>query len=223
MTVAGRAGRSPRRAARDARRGAVSGSGPTPDGAAVGRNPGARGAFGLFGEVLVMGIVITVVSLAVITLPAVLAAAIRHLRRYIAAESSGIDAFRRDLLRALPGGAGVGAVAVAASSLLIADILVARSGALPGGGAIGVLGWVGLVAVGVLLLASASRWTPELGWRSALRTVPSFLRTDPVGCAYLAATAVFVGVLTSVLPPLLIPALGCAALAAVAIPERPRR
>ena len=103
------------------------------------------------------------------------------------------------------------------------DIDLAGSGALPGGIAIAVVGWVGLAAVAVTLLAAAGAWTPGAGWRTAVRGVPAALRADVAGALFLVATAVFVGVVTWVLVPLVIPALGCAALAVVAIPERRRR
>lgn len=223
MTILQRQNAQTRRAVKAARRASISGSGPTPGGSDVGRNPGAIGAFGLFGEVLYLGILVTLAGLAVITLPAALAAAIQHLRRYIAAEESGIRLLGRDFVRALPGGLAVGGGGVVVAALLAADIVVAGSGALPGGTVIAALGWIGLVVLGVALLAAARGWTPVDGWRAALSDVPQQLKNDPVGALYLAAAVGFVGLLTWMLPPLLIPALGCAALAAVAIPERPRR
>lgn len=204
---------------RAVRRAAVSGSGPTA--AAPARNPGAVGAFTLFGEVLLMGVVITAIGVALVTLPTVLAAAVRHLRRFIAAESSGSALFWRELRQALPGGLIVGAVAVAASFVFVVDVLLAGSGALPGGTLFTVVGWGGLAVTAVALLAAAGAWTPESGWAGAVRAVPSRLRDDVPGAMYLAAAAGFVGVVTWVLPPLILPALGCAALAVVAIPERP--
>lgn len=222
MTTLTRRG-SDRRSAKAARRGAISGSGPMPDGGAPGRNPGAIGAFSLFGEVLLVGVLVTVAALPIVTLPAALAAAIRHLRRFVAAEGSGIGLFGRDLLLALRGGVVVGVAVAVAAGVLAADIVVAGAGALPGGQAYVVLGWLGLAVLGVVVLGGAAAWTPESGWIQALRTLPATVRADPAGATYLVATVGFVGFLTWVLPPLLIPALGCAALAAVAIPERPRR
>jgi hypothetical protein len=56
-----------------------------------------------------------------------------------------------------------------------------------------------------------------------VRAVPDALLADLAGAAYLLATAVFAAVVTWQLVPLIVPALGCAALAIVAVPERPRR
>lgn len=209
---------------RAARRAALSGSGPTHDGAApVGRFPGAKSAFGLLGEVLLVGILIALVSLPVLTLPAALAAGVRHLRRFLRAEASGLESFWRDVRASLFGGIGIGAASVVIAIVLALDIDLASSGMLPGGPFVGVIGWVGLAALVLALFTAAGRWTPGLGWLGALRAVPGALRADPAGAAYLLATAVFAGVVTWQLAPLIIPALGCIALAIVAAPERPRR
>ena len=59
------------------------------DSATTARFPGAKSAFGLLGEVLLIGILMAIVSLPVITIPAALAAGVRHLRRYLKADDSG--------------------------------------------------------------------------------------------------------------------------------------
>ena len=74
-----------RKAEQAAVREARSGAGPTREGAEPGRNPGAAAKFGLFGEVLTVGLLMALISLAVVTLPIALAAGIRHLRRFVAA------------------------------------------------------------------------------------------------------------------------------------------
>ncbi len=214
---------SHRRALREARRADASGSGPTLQERPPARYPGAAGAFALFGEVLLTGLVIVLGGIALVTLPAALAAGIRHLRRYLNAEASHPRMVWDDYRRALPGGLIVGVVGVVVAAVLALDIDLAASGALPGGTVVGLIGWAGLVALAVALLAAAAAWTPERGWRPAVRGIPSTLTADIAGALYLAATAVFVGVATWMLVPVVIPALGCAALAAVAIPARRRR
>lgn len=199
------------------------GSGPTIDERPPARFPGATAAFALLGEVLLIGLLITVASLPVVTLPAALAAGIRHMRRFIAAEHAPVAGFWRDTLRGALGGAVVGIVAAILAGILLLDIDLARSGFLPGGVAIEIVGWAGLASVAIAVLLAAGSWSPETGWRAALRTVPAAARADIVGVVYLLATAVFVVVLTWVLPPLFIAAIGCTALAVVAVPQRPRR
>jgi len=211
-----------RRQLRAARRADASGSGPTLGDRPAARFPGATGAFALFGEVLLVGLLMMIAGLAIVTLPAALAAGIRHLRRYLSAEASPAREFWLDVRRALPGGLVVGFAALVLALILALDIDLAGSGVLPGGAAVAVVGWVGLVVVAVALLAAAGAWTPERGWRGAIRVVPAVVAGDVRGALYLAATGVFVGIATWALVPLIIPALGCAALAVVAIPARRR-
>jgi len=213
-----------RAADRVARRAALSGSGPTRDDAVpAARFPGARSAFGLLGEVLLVGILVAIVSLPVVTLPAALASGVRHLRRYLKAEDSALEWFWRDVRTGLLGGVGIGAASVVIVAVLALDIDLARTGMLPGGPIVGVVGWVGLAALALVLFTAAGRWSPRLGWLGALKGVPAVVRDDPAGTAYLVATAAFAVVVTWQLVPLVIPALGCVALAIVAVPERPGR
>ncbi|HWU29690.1 MAG TPA: hypothetical protein VN041_11460, partial [Microbacterium sp.] len=94
---------------------------------------------------------------------------------------------------------------------------------LPGGEVVGVVGWAGLVVLATGVLVVAGNWSPSTRWTDAVRAVPDTVRADAAGTLYLAATAVFVGVVTWALVPLFIPAIGCAALAVVAVPSRRRR
>lgn len=211
------------RGTRAARRADRSGSGPTVSDAPVARNPGALSWFGLLGEVLLVGILVSVVSLPVLTLPAALAAGVRHLGRYVRAESSSLEAFWRDVWKALPGGIAVGAAALVAGLLLAFDLVLATSGALPGGWLVGAAG----IAVGTLLavglLVAAGAWHPRTGWTFALRTAPRRIVRDPAGALYLLATIGFAVAVTWQLFPLIVPALGCVCLAMFAVPQRPAR
>ncbi|MRX42255.1 hypothetical protein [Agromyces kandeliae] len=211
------------RTERDARRAERSGSGPVRSGAAPARFPGATSAFGLLGEVLLVGVLVALVSIPLVTLPAALAAGVRHLRRYLLAEGSRLGEFWADLRSGLLGGIGVGAASVVLALVLLLDIDLANSGALPGGPIVAAVGWAGLVALALALFTAAGLWTPKLGWLGALRAVPRAIAGDAVGAGYLVASAGFAAVVTWQLFPLIVPALGCVALAIVAVPERPRR
>lgn len=212
-----------RRQARAAAREARSGAGPVAADFEPGPHPGATSRFGLFGEALTVGLLITLVALPIVTLPIALAAGIRQLRRFIAAEDSRVALFWQDVRAGILPSLGVGVAAALVAGVLALDVALAGSGALPGGGMVAVVGWAGLLALGAAVLIVCGAWTPRTGWRAALRAVPGVVRADAVGALYLVATAGFVGVVTWALAPLFIPAVGCAALAVVAVPARRRR
>jgi hypothetical protein len=212
-----------RRGNRAAAREARSGAGPVGEDFVVGPNPGAKAKFGLFGEVLTIGLLITLVALPVVTLPIALAAGIRQLRRFVAAEDSRSALFWDDVRAGILPSLVVGVSAALIAAVLTVDVLLARSGALPGGEIVGVVGWAGLAVLAVWVLLAAGAWSPQTGWPAAVRSVPGIVRADAVGALYIAATAVFVGVVTWALIPLFIPAIGCAALAVIAVPVRRRR
>ncbi|MGN7950265.1 hypothetical protein ACTJKH_16095 [Microbacterium sp. 22215] len=212
-----------RRAHRAAKREARSGAGPTVAGVEPGVNPGATAKFGLFGEVLTVGLLMTIIALGVVTLPIALAAGIRHLRRFVAAEDSRTALFWEDVRAGILPSLAVGVPAALIATVLTIDVVLAGSGALPGGEAIAVVGWAGLLALAVAVLLAAGAWSPTLGWKDAVRAVPGATRADAAGAAYIAAAAVFTGVVTWALAPLFIAGIGCAALAVVAVPARRRR
>ncbi len=215
-----------RREEKAARRADLSGAGPVREEREPLRFPGVTGGFALFGEVLMVGLLVAAGGILLVTLPAALAAGIRHLRRYLNAEASPQRQFWRDYLEALPGGLGVGFVGLVLVLLLVLDIDLANSGALPGGTAVALVGWVGP--------RRRRRRAPR---RRRARGAPKHRLAD-APCAQRAGGHVaadsdrsalprrrrgFVCVLTWVLVPLVIPALGCAALAVVAVPARRRR
>ena len=214
--------RADRRAERAAVRADRSGSGPVLEERPPARFPGAAAKFALFGEVLLIGLLVLVVGALVVTLPVALAAGIRHLGRYVAAEDSRLGLFWRDVRAGLVGGAVVGLVALVIAAVLGVDILLARTGMLPGGVVIEAVGWTGLAALAVALLVAAGAWEPSAGWRQAVRDVPAIIRGDVRALAFYVAAVALVVILTWMLPPLLPAALGCAVLAVVAVPHRRR-
>lgn len=215
--------RGGRTSAKAAAREARSGAGPTAPGFVPAANPGATARFGLFGEVLTVGLLIAVVSLGIVTLPIALAAGIRHLRRFVAAEGSQTALFWEDIRVGILPSLVVGVPAMLIGAVLTVDVVLAGSGMLPAGEVVGVVGWAGLVALATALLLAAGAWSPSRGWVAAVRAVPAIVRADAAGAAFIAAAAVFVGVVTWALIPLFIPGVGCAALAVVAVPVRRRR
>jgi hypothetical protein len=197
--------------------------GPSLPGRDAPRWPGAASKFALFGEVLFIGIVVTLLSLPLVTLPLAVAVGVRHLHRYLEGRGSGLrdllTEFGHSVLRSLPIGLGV---VVAVVALVFYQALAADR-VLPLPEVVAVVSWIGFAALAVVVLTAARVWTPASGWLVALRSVPAAVRGDLGGAAYLVASAGLVVLVTWQLVPLLIPALGCLVLALVAIPERPRR
>jgi hypothetical protein len=222
--MAERSLRDERRAERAARRDERTGAGPAREDHDPGRLPGATAKFALFGEVLFTGLLVTVLSLPLLTIPLAFAAGVRHLRRFLRGDSStlalvGKDFAPRILLRSLP--AGLAFLVVVAA--LTADLVLGYGGAVPGSGAVVVVGWVGLALVACTLLTAARRYDPDRGWLDAVRGCGAEWRADPASVLYLLAGVVFAGVVGWQLLPLVVPGIGCLVLAVVALPERPRR
>ncbi|MFU8945273.1 hypothetical protein ACLRGF_00915 [Mycetocola zhadangensis] len=191
------------------------------DGSAA-RWPGAAGAFALFGEVLWVGVLVTVSGILLITLPAALAAGSGHLRRYLAADEASVRIFFGDMKRALLGSVAIGAVVIAAVLLLTLDLALALSGLLPGSQLVFIAGLIGLVLVGLVLVRSAALWRAETGWPDALREALPSLGSDLIGAIYLAVALGLAVLLTWQLAPLVIAGVGCLVFASVVILERKR-
>lgn len=211
-----------RRQSKLARRAARTGSGPVPVEAAPPRWPGAANTFALLAYVLFTGGLVVIASLPVITFPLAMAAGTRYLRRFLKGEVSRAGRFGRDLLAGLPGGLVVGVAVAGASGLLLLNTRLAASGALPGGAVIGPVSWAAFAVVVLVAVTMAANWTPETGWRPTLRTAANALSADPAGALFVLASVVLTGVVTAQVAALIIPALGCVALAVVAAPERRR-
>jgi hypothetical protein len=209
---------SSRRQVRAARSQAVSGTGPSS--AEAGAWPGAKQRFALFGEVMLTGIIVLLVSLPLVTIPLAVSVGQRHLLRFLRAEGSQLALVGLDVRQGFIGGVGIGCAWLAATGVLLMDVLLVSSGALPGGVAVGAVAVVLLSALTVLMLRVAAAWTPDGGWRTATRAGWAALRADLVGSAYLLAAAVMVVLFTWMLPPLIVPALGCACFAVAALAAR---
>ncbi|WP_411700932.1 hypothetical protein [Conyzicola sp.] len=197
---------------------AASGIGPTSSDA--GAWPGAKQKFALFGEVLLTGIIVVLISIPIVTIPLAIAVGKRHLMRFLRAEGSQLALVAGDVREGFTGGVGIGCAWLAVTGILLMDLLLVASGALPGGVAVGALAVVLLAALTVLTLWVAASWTPVAGWRTAVRVGFASLRTDAIGSVYLLVGAGLVVLFTWMLPPLIIPALGCVCFAVAAISVR---
>ena len=211
------------KADRAARRAELLGIGPTSTERPEARWPGATARFALFGEVLAVGLMVTLLALPLVTIPLAFGVGIRHLRRFLRAESSTLGSAWSDTRRGFLGSLPIGFALLVALLVLGIDLAVAADRIIPFPDLVGLVGWLGLAVVAVTVLTASFHWAPESGWRAALRLTPPTWRTDPAGVAYLLAAVAFVAVVSWQLAPLIVPGLGCLVFAIVAIPERPRR
>ncbi|MEN0071387.1 MAG: hypothetical protein AAGC63_10295 [Propionicimonas sp.] len=204
------------------RRAASSGIGPAEPGQPLPAYPGATRWAPLFGEIMLVGLLVTLLSLPVVTLPLALATGARHLRAYLKGEDSGVRRSLADLRAGIGGGLAVGLAMVGLVAAATASLTIARTDTSVLGPPMTVVGWPALVATGTAVLMLAGAWRPERGWRGAVRQLGDQFEADPVGALLLALAAAFVAAAGWLLGPLVVPALGVAVFVVVILPLRRR-
>ncbi|NYI04885.1 hypothetical protein [Allostreptomyces psammosilenae] len=180
----------------------------------------SRERFALFAECLLAGVWLTVAALGVVTALPALAAACGHLRRHLEARPAGMRQFLADLGAALRTGWKVGLALPVLLAVLLLNVAIARSG-LPGGSVVAVLTWAGVAAALVVAIRAAASFTPGARWRDLLADAGRrAVVTDPGGSLLLFGGLAVTVVAAGQMLPLVAPALGCLAAAAVAVERR---
>lgn len=205
------------------RRAAATGTGPTEPDRPVPAFPGATSRWALFGEVMLVGILTSLLSLLVVTLPLALAVNARHLRAYLKGEDSGVRAYLADLRAGVGGGLLVGLAMIALCGAAVFSITIAAHDPTAFGPVMTGVGWLSIAATATILLMLAGAWTPEKGWRGTVRGLGDQFEADPVAVVYLLLTAGLVGLTAWQLGPVVIATLGLAVFVVVVLPFRPRR
>ena len=180
----------------------------------------AGGRFALFGEVLLTGVLVFVLSLPVLTLPAALVAGIRHLRRFTNDEGTGVAGLWRDFRDALWGGVGVAFVAFLGAAAALVTVGLAGADRTAVGTVMAVVGRLGLAIVATAVLMAAGAWTRDGGWLRAARNLRRSLEADPAGAVYLLVAVGLAAVLTWQFLLLVVPCLGLLVFAVVAVRAR---
>ncbi len=180
--------------------------------------PGRR--FGVFAECLLTGVWIALAALPLVTVPAAIAAGGAHLRRHLAHEAGGHREFVGDLLAAARRGWLVGLAGWGALALLWADLAVVRSGGLPGGAIVGVVGVLVSLALIVAGVRAAVGWRPGASWRELLAVAARRTVRDPAGSLALICGVAVVAVSGWFAVPLAAPAAGVLVAAGVALERR---
>ncbi len=174
----------------------------------------------LFGEVLLVGAVVAVLSIPLVTAVPALAAGVLHLRRHLSGEPDGL----RDLLRGFASALRdlwlPGIVLPVLLLLLGLNVWLSGTGALPGGD---LVTWVSVpvgVAALVVALRTAGTWAPGRGGVAAVRAAARRAVADPTGSVLLVAAVTMVVVLVWMLVALLLVVGGLLGMAVLAVEHR---
>jgi hypothetical protein len=176
--------------------------------------------FALLAECLLTGAWLVPAALPVVTLPAALAAAARHVAAYVDGESSGWGGFWADFRIAWRESWRVGLAVIGAGVLLGLNLLVLAQEGVPGrpGFALATFLVAGL-AVSVLLRVAAA-WVPGSRWRSLFAGAMEETRGDLSGTGILLGGVAVLAACAWALWLLVVPMSGCLIGAAVAVRRR---
>ncbi|WP_344146652.1 hypothetical protein [Streptomonospora arabica] len=189
-------------------------------GRAAGAAPAVSRAV-LFGECLLTGVLTLAAGLALVTLPAALAAGSAHVRAHTDGEGgTGVADYAGRLRAAWAGSWKAGLAGAGLSAVLAADALIVAAFDPPGGAAALAGCAVAGTAAAVPLLRAAAAWRPGGAWRGALRAALARSAADPAGSALLVAALAATAAVTWAVPPALVPLAGCLLLAAVVVDKR---
>lgn len=176
--------------------------------------------FALFSECLLTGVWFALAALPVVTIPAALAAASRHLAAHTDGEPASWGAFWSDFRVAWRTSWRVGLAMIAAALLLGLNLLVLAQEGVPGrpGFALATLIVAGLAAA--VLLRAGAAWAPGARWRDLFAGAVTESRTDLSGTGILLGGVVVLVVCVWALWLLVVPMSGCLVGAAVAVRRR---
>ncbi|WP_335988058.1 DUF624 domain-containing protein [Glycomyces sp. MUSA5-2] len=176
--------------------------------------------FALFAECLLTGVWFALAAIPVVTVPAALAAASRHLRAYAEGDSTSWGSFWADFREAWRTGWKTGLAMIGAALLLSLNLAVLAQEGVPGrpGFALATFVVAGLAAT--VLLRAAAEWAPGERWRDLFARALDGTRTDLGGTGILLGGVAVLAAAAWALWLLAVPMAGCLAGAAVAVRRR---
>lgn len=119
--------------------------------------------FELFGETLLVGLLVAVGSLGVITAVPSVAAGVAHLRRHVAAGETRVARFASDWWSAVRDLWAPGLLLPLAAVVGLVNTALTETGALPGAGPVRVVTWLAVVTAAVVVLRMAGSWSDAEG------------------------------------------------------------
>ena len=175
--------------------------------------------FSLFGECLMVGLLVLLAALPVVTLVPALAAGCAHIKAHVDGETTSVRAFFERVRAAVPGGWVVSIGVIGSFAVLVVDVVVLRT-RVAGGDLVAVVSGVVAVGLAVVLLRAAALWSVGSRWPSVMREAGRRASSDFGGSLLLVMSLAVMLVVTWQLPPLLLPMAGCVLMAAVAVDRR---
>lgn len=119
--------------------------------------------FELFGETLLVGLLVAVGSLGVITAVPSVAAGVAHLRRHVAGGETRVARFASDWWSAVRDLWAPGLLLPLAAVVGLVNTALTETGALPGAGPVRVVTWLAVVTAAVVVLRMAGSWSDAEG------------------------------------------------------------
>lgn len=186
---------------------------------AVTQRPGMT-TFALFGEMLLVGVVVTVASVPGVTALPALAAGVNHLRRHVADDAGGVGRAVADARAAWRDLWPAALLLPVVLGLLLLNLTLALAQAVPGAGAVGLLSGVLAVVTVVVAVRVAAGWRPGAPWRDLVRWAGAEAFRDPHGSVIVLVAVAGGLVLAWAVPALTLVVTGLVALAALAVSSR---
>lgn len=187
--------------------------------------PETRRVFGgsgiaAFGEMLVVGLAVALMSLPLVTLAPAFAAGVRHFRAHLDDEPDSVRLLALRGLQAVRTGWWFGAASTVVIGLLVVNALGAARGLLPGGIPFAIVSGGLAVIVALVVLRTAALWTPGARWGDLWREGRGIAIDDPIGSALVLAGIGVSAVVVWMLPPLIVIAPGLIVVALAAAERR---
>lgn len=183
--------------------------------------PATRAKFETFGQMLLVGLGVTLFALPLVTLLPAVAAGARHLENEVAGRADQSNGFFKLTWQAIRGGWLYGAVTTTVLLLLACNIVFAAQNVVPGGRVLIFASGASGVAVLLLVCRAASIWLPEEPWQALFRKARILTFDDPVGTGYILAGVLGTATVVWMFPPLVVIAPGILVISLVAC-ERQR-
>jgi hypothetical protein len=176
--------------------------------------------FALFAECLLTGVWFSVAALPVVTVPAALAAASRHVEAYAAGEPTSLPAFWADFRTAWRQSWRVGLAMVGVALLLGLNLVVLAQEGVPGRSGLAAATFLIAAAAVTVLLRAAAAWAPGERWRGLFSSAIERTRDDPSGTGILLGGVAVWAACAWALWLLVVPMSGCLIGAAAAVHRR---